>query len=181
MPKHTEKTLKTETIFEGKVFAVTVDQVELENGSTATREVVHHKGGAAVVALDEAGNIVLVRQYRYAAGSELLELPAGKIEPGEPPAQTALRELGEEAGLTAARFEAFGRVLPTCAFCTEIIYLFLARELSPVPRHPDPDEFVDVLRVPLAQAVAMVEDGRIIDSKTVAGVLRAQRLVDAGG
>ena len=178
--QYNEEKLAGKTIFEGQVFTVTKDDVRLVNGRTASREVVHHKGGAAVVALNKACEVALVRQYRYAVGREVTEIPAGKIEAGEDPRQTALRELGEEAGLTAETFISFGRVIPTCAYCTETIYLYLATGLSSVPQHLDEDEFLDVFWLPLDEAVEMVMDGRIVDSKTVSGLLRANYLLQTG-
>jgi ADP-ribose pyrophosphatase len=177
---HIEQTLSSKTLFTGRVFTVTADEARLENGRTARREVVHHTGGAAVVALNEKAEVALVRQFRYAVGRELVEIPAGKIEPGEPHAVTARRELGEEAGLTAGRFVPFGSILPTCAYCTERIYLYLATHLNRVPAHPDEDEFVTLFWLPLSQAVEWVMDGRIDDAKTVSGLLRAKALLDAG-
>lgn len=178
--QHNEKKLCSKEIFKGKVFTITVDEALLENGKTARREVVHHTGGAAVVALNEKCEVMMVRQYRYAAGKETLEIPAGKIEPGEDPKNTAYRELGEETGLAAEHFEDFGSILPTCAYCTERIYLYLATHLSPVPVHLDADEFVSPEWIPLNEAVAMIQNGRIDDAKTVSALLRAKMLVDEG-
>ena len=177
---YSEEKLSSDTIFEGRVFTITQDEVRLMNGLAATREVVHHNGGAAIVALNEAGEVALVRQYRYAVGREMTEIPAGKIEPGEDPRQTALRELGEEAGLTADNFVAFGRVIPTCAYCTEVIYLYLATGLHQTQQHLDDDEFLDVFWLPLNEVVEMVMDGHITDSKTVSGILRAKHLLQMG-
>lgn len=175
-----EDRLSGKTIFEGRVFTVTQDEIRLVNGHTATREVVHHSGGAAVVALNDRQEVALVRQFRYAAGQEMTELPAGKIEKGEEPRQTATRELAEEAGLAADNFISFGQVIPTCAYCTEIIYLYLATGLHPVPQQLDADEFLDVFWVSLDEAVEMVMDGRIADAKTVSGLLRVKRLLELG-
>ncbi len=177
---HTEKQLSRETIFNGSIISLTLDTVELENGRTAVREVVHHNGGAAIVALNANGEVALVRQYRHAAGRELIELPAGKVEQGEAPLATAARELQEEAGLTANALREFGSILPTCAFCTEVIYIFLATGLHTAPCQLDEDEFLDVLWLPLQQAVDMVLDGQICDAKTVSGLLRAKAALDAG-
>lgn len=180
MIEHNEDRVSSKTIFEGKVITLTLDEARLENGKIATREVVHHGGGAAVVALNDKGEVALVRQYRYAVARQLVELPAGKIEAGEDPRETALRELGEEAGVAAAHFTAFGSVLPTCAYCTEEIYIYLATGLSRVERNLDEDEFLDVFWLPLDEAVEQVMDGRIIDAKTCSGLLRAKLLLDAG-
>ncbi len=180
MPLHTEQQLSSTEIFSGKVFRVTLDNVRLENGNTAQREVVHHTGGAGIVALNENGEIALVRQYRYAQNRELLEIPAGKIEPGEAPLATAARELREEAGCTAAAITDLGSIIPTCAYCTEVIYLFLATGLSAAGQQLDVDEFLDVLWLPLSTAVDMVLDGRITDAKTVAALLKIKLLRDTG-
>lgn len=172
---HFEKQLTSDEIFSGKVVRLTVDTVQLENDNTSIREVVHHGGGAAIIALNEKGEVALVRQFRYAAGKELIELPAGKIEPGEPPMETAIRELREEVACVADTFVPFGSIIPTCAYCTEVIYLFLATNLHSVGEQQlDADEFVDFFWLPLDKAVSMVMSGEITDAKTVAGILRAQ-------
>ena len=177
---HFEKQLSSEEIFAGRVISVTLDTVELENGNTGIREVVHHHGGAGVAALNEQGEIYLVRQYRYALDRELIEIPAGKLEPGEDPFETAKRELGEEAGLTAAEYRDLGYIIPTCGYCSEIIYLYAAKALSPVDQHLDPDEFLSVFTMPLEEAVQLVLSGEITDSKTVAAILKVKALRDAG-
>ena len=141
---HFEKRLSSETKFEGRVITVTLDRVELENGGTSTREVVRHHGGAGVAALNDEGEIYLVRQYRYALDRELIEIPAGKLEKGEDPLEAAKRELGEEAGLAAAEYRDLGYIIPTCGYCSEIIYLYAAKGLSPVGQHLDADEFLSV-------------------------------------
>ena len=123
---HFEKQLSSDTIFTGRVISVTLDTVELENGNIGRREVVHHHGGAGVAALNAQGEIYLVRQYRYALDRELIEIPAGKLEPGEDPFETAKRELGEEAGLTAAAYRDLGYIIPTCGYCSEIFFLYAA-------------------------------------------------------
>ena len=177
---HFEKQLSSETIFTGRVISVTLDTVELENGNTGMREVVHHHGGAGVAALNGQGEIYLVRQYRYALDRELIEIPAGKLEQGEDPFETAKRELGEEAGLKAAEYRDLGYIIPTCGYCSEIIYLYAAKDLSPVSQHLDPDEFLSVFTMPLEEAVQLVLSGEITDSKTVAAILKVKALRDAG-
>ena len=175
-----EEMLASKELYKGRVFTVTLDEARLENGRSVPREVVHHPGGAAVVALNEKGEVALVRQYRYAAGKELLEIPAGKMEPGEDPRETALRELREEAGLAAEHFSEFGRIIPTGAYCSEVIYIFLATELSPVPQNLDPDEFLSVFWMDLDEAVRLVLSGEIDDAKTVSALLRVKMLLDKG-
>ena len=119
---HFEKQLSSQEIYQGRVFTVTKDTVQLENGAEGTREVVHHHGGACVAALTEDGRVYLVRQFRYAFGQEIWELPAGKLEPGEDPLEAAKRELGEEAGLAADHWQDLHPVWPTVGYCNEIIY-----------------------------------------------------------
>ena len=173
---HSEKQLTSRTVFEGRVFTVTLDRVELENGAESTREVVHHHGGACIAALTDAGEIYLVRQFRYALGQELWELPAGKLEKGEDPFAAARRELAEECGLVAEHFTDLGEFYPTVGYCSEIIYTWLATGLSPCPMHLDEDEFLTPEKLPLDEAVAMALDGRIKDGKTVAALLKIDAL-----
>ena len=176
----TEVKLRRKDVFEGKIMTVHVDDVRLPNGEEATREVVDHVDGAAVLALDEANRVLVVRQYRYVFGKVLDELPAGKLEKGEDPLEAAKRELGEEAGLAAAEYRDLGYIIPTCGYCSEIIYLYAAKGLSPVGQHLDADEFLSVFTLPLDKAAEMVLSGEITDSKTVAAVLKVKALRDAG-
>lgn len=177
---HFEKQLSSETIFEGRVITVTVDRVALENGDTSVREVVHHNGGAGIAALNEKGEIYLVRQFRYAPGCELIEIPAGKLEKGEDPFEAAKRELGEEAGLAGGVWRDLGYIIPTCGYDSEIIYLYAAKELTPVGQHLDEDEFLSVFTMPLDEAAERVLSGEITDGKTVAAILKLKALHDAG-
>lgn len=177
---HFEQTLSSQTLFEGRVIRVTLDKVRLENGRTSTREVVHHHGGAGIVALNEHNEIYLVRQYRYALDQELIEIPAGKLEAGEDPLHAARRELSEEAGLTATTWTDLAPFIPTCGYCNEIIHLYVARGLAPVGQHLDEDEFLSLFTVPLQKAYEMVLNGEIIDGKTVAAVLKVCALRQEG-
>lgn len=177
---HFEKQLSSETVFTGRVITVTLDKVELENGRTSTREVVHHHGGAGIAALNDRGEIYLVRQYRYALDRELIEIPAGKLEKGEDPFAAAQRELGEEAGLAAREYRDLGSIIPTCGYCSEVIYLYAAKGLTSVSQHLDPDEFLSVFTLSLDEAAAMVLSGEITDSKTVAAVLKVKALRERG-
>ncbi len=175
---HFEKKLNSVDVFNGKVIRVTKDEVELENGNIATREVVHHNGGAGVAAIDEQGNIYLVRQFRYALQKELIEIPAGKLEIGEDPLNTAKRELQEEAGIVADQYKSLGELVPTCGYCNEIIYIYAAKGLNKTKTNPDEDEFVTSFKVPLSKAVSMVLNGEIVDSKTVSAILQLKILRD---
>jgi ADP-ribose pyrophosphatase len=179
-PMHNETTLASETIFTGRIIRVTKDTVQLENGSTSTREVVHHNGGACVAALTETGEVYLVRQFRYPYGKELTELPAGKLEPGEDPRVAALRELEEEVGVQADEMISLGEFYPSCGYCNEIIYLYAAKGLHQTRQHLDEDEFVTVQTAPLQSVVQQALSGELQDGKTIAAVLRLNALRSAG-
>lgn len=178
--EHTEKTLSVQEIFSGHVVRLTLDKVELENGRSAMREVVHHRGGACIAALTEKDELYLVRQYRYALGQELWELPAGKLEEGEDPFEAAKRELEEECGLNADQYIDLHPFYPTVGYCSEVIYTWLARGLHPVPMHLDEDEFLTPTKMPLEEVCRMVLNGEIRDGKTVAAVLKIKALKEAG-
>jgi ADP-ribose pyrophosphatase len=165
--------IRSREVFTGRVTRLTVDTVELPNGHRAELEVLHHPGGAAVVAIDGQRRVCLLRQYRHAAGGYVIELPAGRLEPAEPPARTAERELAEEAGMHASCWQDLGVSLSSPGVFTERIYLYLATELTPVPSAPEAAEVFEVLWVPLAEAVQRCLRGEIEDSKTCLGVLRA--------
>ena len=177
---HFETQLSEEEIFQGRVIRVTRDTVQLENGHTSTREVVHHNGGAAVAALNEKGEIYFVRQYRYALGKELIEIPAGKLEKGENPFDAARRELAEEAGVCAGEYRDLGTVIPTCGYCNEIIWIYGAKNLTAVSQNLDPDEFLSVFTLPLDEAAEKVISGEISDSKTAVAILKLKLLRDSG-
>ena len=133
-----------------------------------------------MLALTGQDEVYLVRQYRYALGQELWELPAGKLEPGEEPFEAAKRELAEECGLTADRFVDLQPFYPTVGYCSEVIYTWLARGLHPVPMHLDEDEFLTPTKMPLEEVCRMVLNGEIRDGKTVAAVLKIKALKEAG-
>lgn len=169
---HFEKELEREELYRGPVFTVTTHRVGLEDGGESRRDVVNHHGGSCIAAVDGEGRILLVRQYRFAAGKELLELPAGKLEEGEDPLSAAARELTEETGCTAASLTKLTEMIPTPAYCTERIYIYEAHGLSAGGgQRLDRDEFLDVVPVPLERAAAMVLAGEITDAKTQVGVL----------
>lgn len=168
-----EKTLTSELVYSGKLLKVYRDTAELISGRTACREVVRHPGAVVVVPVDGEGNVYLVRQFRYPYGKAILEVPAGKLEPGEEPFPAAKRELSEEIGAEAAEWTELGQFLPTPGFCDEVQHVYLARGLTFGATHPDEDEFLETVKLPLGEAVAMAVDGRLEDSKTVAALLRA--------
>jgi 8-oxo-dGTP pyrophosphatase MutT (NUDIX family) len=159
--------------FTGRIIRVTTDEVVLPNGHRALLEVVHHPGGAATVALDAAGRVCLLRQYRYVADGWLWELPAGKLESAELPEVTAHRELIEEAGVSARHWVALGTVFSSPGVFGERLHLFLATELAPATSAHEPSELIEVHWVTFEQAYAWALDGTIADCKTALGLLRA--------
>lgn len=175
---YTEKQLRRVNSYKGVVVDVTADIVLLPNGATSVREVVHHPGGVCVAAVDGSGAVALVRQFRYPFGQHLLELPAGKLEPGEDPFHAAKRELSEETGLEADDWTDLGFLYVSPGISTEKIYIYLAAGLHQGKAHPDPNEFLDVEWMPLRELVDMVLAGQVRDAKTVAGTLKAAAFLD---
>ncbi len=174
-----EKTINSEYKFEGRIIKVRVDKVELPNGNTSTREVCDHVGGVAVVPIDKDGNIILVRQYRYPYDDITLEIPAGKIDKGpESIEQCGRRELLEETGLLADKFVNLGRIYPSPGFLNEVLHLFLATELTQSIACPDDDEFVEVVKIPIAEVEQMILDDKIRDAKTICALYRAKLLMN---
>lgn len=169
----TEKTLDSQTLFEGKIVRLRRDTVEVPGGGHAIREVVDHPGGVGIVPVDGDGCVFLVRQYRYPMEETVLEIPAGKREKGEHHRLTAERELSEEVGAAAGRLTYLGYIHASPGFCTESIHLYLAEELTFGETHPDADEFLEIERIPLDKLVEQALDGTLVDGKTVVGVLRA--------
>lgn len=172
---YTEEKLRRVNTYQGIIVDVETDMVKLQNGAITMREVVRHPGGVSVVALDEDGTVALVRQYRYPFQTHLWELPAGKLEPGEEPLPAAKRELSEETGLEADSWTDLGALYATPGYCTETLYLYLAEGLHQGEAHPDPNEFLDVIRIPLDELLDRIDRGEIRDAKTVVGALRADR------
>ena len=168
-----EKTVSRKTVFEGKIIKVHTDAVELENGMPAYREVVEHSGGVCVLPLTEDGKVHVVRQFRYPFQKGLLEIPAGKKEYGEDPLECGVRELQEEVGATADEMISLGYLLPTPAYDSECIYMYLARGLHYGEQNLDNGEFLEVETIPLAELENMVMAGEIEDAKTQIAVLKA--------
>ena len=171
---YTEKKLRRLNTYEGIIINVGLDRVSLPDGSEAFREIVEHPGGACILPVDGEGNAYCVRQYRYPIGEHLLEAPAGKLERGEDPLVCAVRELGEETGFTAGRIVPLGAIYPSPGFLTEVTYLFAALDLTEGEMQPDEDEFVEVVRLPIAEVEKMIERDEIRDAKTVAAMYRAK-------
>lgn len=172
-----EETVSTAYAWEGKLLHIRKDTARLPNGQLAVREVVEHPGGVGVVALTDENDILLVRQFRYPYGEILTEIPAGKRDPGEEPLATGQRELAEETGMAADRFEPLGFLYPSPGYTDEVIYLYLATGLHPTAAHPDDDEFLDVIRLPLTEAVRQVLDGTLPDAKTQIAILKAYQKI----
>ena len=175
-----EKPVDDRLRWRGKIFEARTLDVELPDGSSGYREIVRHHGGAGVVALDDGGRVCLIRQYRVAIGRMTLEIPAGKLEPGEAGASCAARELVEETGLIAGRLEPLVCVLGSPGFTDEHTEVFLARDLDQGDASPDEDELVECVWVPLGDAVEAAFRGLIQDGKTVSGVLAANALLASG-
>jgi len=164
-----ERTVSSRRAFSGRLLALRVDEVELDSGRRATREVVEHPGAVAILAWD-GERLAAVRQWRQAAGSELLEIPAGTWEPGESPLVTAQRELAEECGLTATRWEEGPAFYTAPGFSTELLTLFLATDLHAVDVPAPEDEALERSWLTLPDALAAIDDGRIRDAKSLVGI-----------
>lgn len=167
-------------IYRGRVVNLRQERVTLPSGVETTLDIMDHPGAAAIVAVDENGSVVLIRQYRHAASGYLWEIPAGTLDDKEEPKACALRELQEEAGVVAKSWSELGFIFTAPGFCNERIWIYLARELSSAEMHRDRDEVItDVKRVPLAEALAMVDRGEIVDAKTTVGLFRAARALSS--
>ena len=162
-----------EVRYQGTIVDLGVETVSLPNGHIIRLEVVRHPGGSAVVALDEQKNVCLLKQYRYAAGGWLWELPAGKLEPEESAGLTARRELAEEAGVEGKIWQSLGSFLTTPGFCDERIHLFLTRQLIRVQKQPEKHEVIEIHWIPFHTALQQVYTGQIHDAKTMLGLLLA--------
>lgn len=174
----TERTLSREDKFHGRILTVHVDTVALPNGETSTREVADHPGGVAVLPLDAENNVLAVTQYRYVFHKPMLEIPAGKLEYGEDPHAAGLRELKEETGAVPGRYESLGTLIPSPGCYGETLYLYLARDLHMEAQHLDPDEFLNVERIPFDEMVRRCLSGEIEDAKTLAAVLKTKLLLN---
>jgi len=160
------------SIYRGRLIELGLETAVLPNGATIELEIVRHPGGAVVLALDEVNRVCLLRQYRHVAGDWIWELPAGVIEVGEDPLETAQRELREEAGLVATQWRELGTMLPSPGFCSEELFLYQAGDFSHVGTDTQPDEQIEVHWYTLEQVKAMAVDGRIRDAKTLVALYR---------
>ncbi len=169
-----------QTLFQGRVIELGLERVGLPNGQQVELEIVRHPGGAAAVALDDHGRVCLLHQYRHAAGGWLWELPAGKLDPGELPEATASRELTEEAGVEARRLIPLGFTHSSPGVCTEVVHLFLARDLTESELAHEHGELIEIHWEPLEKALTWCDEGRITDAKTLVGLYRAAAMLARG-
>ena len=172
-----EKTLKSEKIYEGAIINLRRDKVTVQGG-TSYREIIEHNGGAVIAALTEDKKLVMVRQYRKPADKVMLEVPAGKIDPGEKPLEAAVRELKEETGYTAEKVEFLTQFYPSVGYSEEVLYLYLCTGLTPGETNFDENEAIDIEEVELDRLFKMAMSGEIDDAKTLIAILMVKALVD---
>ncbi|MDO4563562.1 MAG: NUDIX hydrolase [Clostridia bacterium] len=172
-----EKTLSKDYKFKGEVVNLRVDTVKTPGGNSATREIVEHPGGVAIVAITDEGNIVMERQYRRPFDDILYEVPAGKLNYGEDPKECGMRELEEETGYKAKSFESLGFIYPSPGFSNETLHLYVAKGLYQGEMHRDKDEYLDVEEAPLQELVDQIIAGTISDAKTVVSLLKVNELI----
>ncbi|HVY06642.1 MAG TPA: NUDIX hydrolase [Burkholderiales bacterium] len=176
----TEKKISSRAAYRGRLLSVNEDEVSLPDGGTALREYVLHPGAALILPVFDDGAVLLERQYRYPVGQHFYELPAGKFEAGEASLVTAQRELLEETGYVAFEWRELGTVHPCIGYSDERIDFFLARKLEFKGAKPDDGEFLETLRVPLAEGIDWIRRGRITDTKTILGLFWAERILKEG-
>ncbi len=175
-----ETVIESKPIFEGRILKMHVDTVQLSNGKTSTREIVEHRGAVAMVPLLDRETVIMVRQYRLAAGTTLLEIPAGTRETGEDVVDCAYRELTEEINYSAGRMQKLFESFMAPGYSTEVIHYFVAQDLTPTQGHADDDEFLEIVTLPLEEAVAKIMSGEIRDAKSISGLLCVSRLLANG-
>lgn len=169
----TEKPVSSQQVFDGKLLQVYLDEVKLPDGSRSTRDWIKHPGACAVVPVFEDGSVMLLKQFRYPPRQTFIEVPAGKIDPGEDPDLTARRELEEETGLTAENLYHAGSFYPAIGYADEIIHIYTAWGLSEKTKHVDDDEFILNYRVPFSKVMSMIDTGQISDGKTICSLTKA--------
>jgi ADP-ribose pyrophosphatase len=165
-------------VHSGRVFELVVDNVTFENGVTVDLDVIRHPGASAIVPLTAQGGVLLIRQFRYAIGADIWEIPAGTLNPAESPLACAQRELEEEVGITARQWSPLGAITPVPGYSDEVIHLFVAREHAPGRQRLDADELLDVREVPFDEALSMISANVIRDAKTIVALLRTARMPD---
>ncbi|MAG58788.1 MAG: ADP-ribose pyrophosphatase [Planctomycetes bacterium] len=172
--------LECRRVYSGKLLEIDLERLRLPNGAETTLEIIRHPGAAAVVPLRPDGTVVMIRQYRSAAGGYIFEIPAGKLDPGEGPETCAHRELQEEVGLRTGKLHPLGPIHTTPGFTDERIWLYVATDLAPVPQMLEEDEVIEVVEMSLHEALEKVVNGDITDSKTICGLLRTDQERRAG-
>lgn len=174
MDKFEEKTLSSKVVYQGRIFDITDDEIVLSDGLARHREIIRHSGGVVIFALKDNGNMLLVKQYRYAVKSVQTELPAGRLEKGEDPLVAAQRELREETGYVAKTWKSLGYIFTTFGICDEKLYLFKATDLTFDKPDPDEGEILDYFELPLSEVYKLVKNGTINDAKTICAIARYQ-------
>jgi len=172
-----EELIESQILYRGRVVTLRLDTVRLPNGHITQREIVEHRGAVAIVPLLDADTVLLIRQYRQAVGETLLEIPAGTLEPGEPPDQCAERELQEETGYHAGKLRRLFSQYLAPGYSQEVLHVYLAEQLTPTRQQTDEDETVELVPTPLQQVELMILNGQIKDAKTIAGLLMTLRLL----
>ena len=173
-----EERVETELAYRGQIVNVRRDKARLQNGNIAGREVVEHPGGVGIVPVTQDNEILMVRQFRYPLGKELLEIPAGKLAPGEDPLDCAVRELSEETGCTAGRHVFLGEIYPTPGYCEEKLHIYLALDLEYGKAHLDENELLCTEPVPMGQLVEMIMRNELPDAKSIIGVMKAKMYME---
>ena len=166
-----EKTLSSQLIYDGQAVKLRVDTVRIPGGRETQREIVEHRDCVAIIAVDASDNVLLVNQFRKAVEKELLEIPAGGIDPGEDPVTAVCREMQEETGYLPRKVERLGGFYSTPGYCTEYLHLYLATDLTPSPLYAEDTESIKLVRVPISQIPSLVASGSICDAKSIAGLL----------
>src|SRR5437867_2730569 len=172
---------KVKEIYKGRVVHLTAEEIVLPNGHRMELEIVRHPGASAIVPMTAGGDVILIRQFRYAVGGFIYEVPAGKLSPGEPPEECAARELTEEAGVVAGRMTRLGSIVTTPGFTDEVIHLFLAEELRPASTSHERDEVITLLRRPLGECLSMIAREEITDAKSICALFLADMLLRGRG
>ncbi len=166
-----EKTLSSQLIYDGRAVKLRIDTVKMPSGRETTREIVEHNDCVAIIAIDADDNVLMVKQFRKPVEKELLEIPAGGIEPGEDPVATVRREMREETGYLPRKVERLGGFYSTPGYCTEYLYLYLATDLIPSQLYAEDTENISLVRVPISQISSLITSGSICDAKSIAGLL----------